>query len=338
MFKPLKTQLAEYTASLFPASQNPQITELANLATGAHSEVYRFTLAYDEAGTSRAQQFVVKLYASTPDGMDRALKERHALFSLRGAHYPVPGVLAVEVEESPLERPFVIMEYIDGQRLDAALREADPAQRAELVGQFVNLMTDLHGRGTAVLTPRMQGLPSPNVLANREVYSLRQTVEGRLLGQYRPLIEWLYARRGSVPCSAPVVTHRDFVPSNVVLDPRGMPYVLDWAWQIGDPRYDLAWTLLTLERTGQAALAAQVLAEYERVTGGEVEGLGFYRVLVAARWLIETTVALRDHLSYGEHPQHAALMLAVLEPARAVLASVQAATGLALGAVEDVLS
>lgn len=335
----LTAQLTEYVGSLLPHLAGARITDLERLSYNPVSEVYRFTLGYDEGGETHRQTFVLKLYADSPDGMDRALKERHALFSLRGAHYPVPGVLAVEVEGSPLQRPFVIMEHIDGPTLEAAFTLADDTRRAELVAMFVNLLVDLHGRGASVLTPRMSSAPSPLALVNREVYALRTWANTALLSAYLPVIEWLYARRVDVPTSIPVITHRDFVPANVVLNERGMPHVLDWAWQVGDARFDLAWTLGALRRAGLAELADQVLAEYQRVTGGEVEGLLYFEVLVATRWLMMVHMQLREHLSYGRASQHSALLMSVLQPARDALAFVALHTGLeGLPAADDLLT
>jgi aminoglycoside phosphotransferase (APT) family kinase protein len=240
----------------------------------------------------------------------------------------VPGVLAVEVEGSPLQRPFVIMEHIDGPTLEAAFALADEARRVELVAMFVNLLVDLHGRGASVLTPRMTNTPSPLALVNREVYALRTWANTALLPAYLPVIEWLYAQRVDVPTSTPVITHRDFVPANVVLNARGMPHVLDWAWQVGDARFDLAWTLGALRRAGMPELADEVLAEYQRVTGGAVEGLRYFEVLAATRWLMATHMQLRDHLSYGREAQYSAALMSVLQPARDALAFVAQHTGL----------
>lgn len=333
----LQSQLTDYARTLLPPGVDARTADFARIAINPHSEVYRFALNYDEAGLERSQTFVIKLYANTPDGMDRALKERHALFHLRGAHYPVPGVLAMEIEDSPLERPFVIMEHIDGQTFADALSQATPARRAELVGQFVNLMTDLHRRNPAVLVSRMT-TPSPLAMVNREIYTMRGLATTHQLTEYLPLLDWLYAHRSGVPCATPVITHRDFVPSNIIFNERGMPYVLDWGWQIGDPRYDLTWTLWALRREGKSALADEVLAEYERATGSPVEGLRFFEVLTATRWLMGISQTARGLLGQARATEHAALMMSLIQPARDALAFIEAQTGLDLPTADVLLT
>lgn len=334
---PLQAQLTDYARTLLPPNVDARAAELERLNISPASEVYRFGLHYEEQGLSRTQTFIIKLYDNTPDGMDRALKERHALFNLRGAHYPVPGVLAIEVENSPLGRPFVIMEHIDGQTFAEAFAHADTARRAELIAQFVNLMTDLHRRNPTVLVSRLAAT-SKLALVNREIYTLRGLANTYQLTEYLPLVDWLYNHRAEVPCETPVITHRDFVPSNIILNPRGMPYVVDWGWQVGDPRYDLAWALLALRREGQTTLAADILAEYQRVTGGVVEGLIFFEVLASTRWLMGISQELRGLLGQAKATQHAALMMSLLQPARDALAIIEAHTGLDLPTAEVLLT
>lgn len=337
MTNTLQSQLTDYARTLLPPGVDARATHLERLTFNPASEVYRFSLHYEEAGLERTQTFVIKLYGNTPDGMDRALKERHALFNLRGAHYPVPGVLAIEVEDSPLGRPFVIMEHIDGQTFAQAFNGADHSRRSELVAQFVNLMTDLHKRNPALLVSRM-ATPSPLAMVNREIYTLRGLANTYQLTEYLPLVDWLYANRAAVPCPTPVITHRDFIPSNIILTPRGMPYVIDWAWQVGDPRYDLAWALLALRREGQATLAADILAEYERTTGGAVDGLTFFEVLASVRWLMGISQELRGLLGQAKATQHAAMMMTLIQPVRDALAFIESHTGLDLPTAEVLLT
>lgn len=286
----LRTDLRDYYISQPIAGQDPHIENLMQLNAGWASDVYSFTLRYEEEGRMIDQKLVLKAYANTPEGKDRALKERHALFKLRADRYPVPGVAAVEIDEDFIGRPFIIMEQVNGKLLWDAYQEADEAGRKELTRLFVGLLVDLHALGAKVLTPNIK--TSEFTLINREIYTLRSLITAYNRDELMPVVDWLYERRKEAPCDTPVVTHRDYHPWNVLLSDQGRPFVIDWGWQISDPRFDLAWTLTLMERSGFKDFRNDVLTEYERVTGGKVEELEYFEVLANLRWLLEVTNSL----------------------------------------------
>lgn len=299
-YNALRENLLEYLIYQPTTGTRPDIDEFELLKRGPHSEVYAFTLAYDEGGERTRQRLVLKTYADTVDGKDRALKERHALYHLRTARYAVPGVAALEVDDNPLGRPFILMEYVDGAPMAEVLPLVDDRGRTELAQQFVGLLTALHDLGHQVLVPRMGAL-SEFALVNREIHTMRSLAADYSLEALTPVLDWLYAQRVSAP--RPVITHRDFHPSNVLLNASGVPYVIDWVWQVSDPRYDLAATLGQLERGGDAGFANAVLAEYERVTGGAVAALDYFRVMAETRWLIDTVILRRTGFDTPVHEQ-----------------------------------
>lgn len=304
-FEQLQISLRDYFDKQPTTGDNVRIEDFTLLSGGFASDVYSFTLRYDEAGETIGQRLVMKAYTDTPDGKDRALKERHALFKLRVDRYPVPGVAAVEIDPVHIGRPFILMEQINGRLLWDLYQEADEAGKQELLRLFVGLLVNLHALGAKVLVPT---LPTQTefALVNREVHTLRGLVKHYHRDEFTPLIDWLYERRKTVPCSTAVVTHRDFHPWNILLTEQGRPFVIDWGWQISDPRFDLAWTLTLMERSGFQDFRDEVLAEYERVTGGVVEELAYFEVLANTRWLMDITnsllygVNLRDGMDLAE--------------------------------------
>lgn len=283
----LRNQLEAYLAERPEAGADSRIETLTRIGGRGAAGVYAFTLVYDEAGERVTQKLVLKTYANSPEGIDRALKERHALYHLRTARYPVPAVMAVETSPEALGVPFVIMQQIEGQTLGAALEGADERKRQGLIAQFVGLLVDLHARGPEALIRREMSPVSAHALINREVHTLRGLAQNREQQEYLPVIDWLYERRKSVSSGAMVINHRNYTLSNVMMGPTGAMLVVDWGWQIGDARFDLAWTLLDLERAGLDELRDEVLAEYERVTGAPVEDLPYFEVLAATRWLMD---------------------------------------------------
>jgi aminoglycoside phosphotransferase (APT) family kinase protein len=288
--KDLETRLLDYYLVQPETGENARIDNLTQVNNGWASDVYTFTLRYDENGESSSQHLVLKTFADTTEGKDRALKERHALFNLRADRYPVPGVAAVEIDPIHLGTPFVVMEKIDGELLWDALQTADEYKRAELIRLFVGLLVDLHERSVEKLVPNAK--VTEHTLVNREVYNLRSLANQYERPEMLPVIEWLYERRKDAPTDRPVITHRDYHPWNVLLTEHGRPFVIDWGWQISDARYDLAWTLTLLERSGYGDLSKEVLAQYEAMTGKPVDHLDYFAVLATTRWLMEVTNSL----------------------------------------------
>lgn len=331
----LRNQLQSYLADQPETGENARIESLRRIGGRGANGVYAFELVYDEAGEPVTQKLVLKRYSPSPEGVDRALKERHALYHLRTARYPVPAVVSVETSGEALGGPFVIMQQVDGQTLAAALAGADERKRRGLITQFIGLLVDLHERGPQALIKREMSPVSSHALINREIHTMRGLAEQRGQRDYLPVIDWLYARRKEIAGGEMVVNHRNFTLSNVLIGPSGRMSVVDWGWQIGDPRFDLAWTLLDLERNGLADLRDEVLAEYERVTGQTVVDLPYFEVVAALRWLMDAVHEARraGMLDPGQELLREAMLLAVRDAA----ARITAMTGVELPAASDLL-
>lgn len=331
MFDQLSANLLEYVATLPITGENPSVEDVKLLKSSYGSDVYQFTLSYDEEDGRTRQQFVLKTYTDNFAGKDRALKERHALYNLRVARYAVPGVAAVEIDDNPLGKPFIVMEYVNGATMDTRLESADDAGQQELAQQFVGLMTSLHGLGHQVLVPRMNAVSEFGLL-NREIHIMRGLAKDYGLDILVPVFDWLYANR--VPSNVPVVTHRDFMPSNVLLTETGVPFVIDWGWQVSDARYDLAWTVGQLQREGKADFAEKVVAEYQR-TAGAVEHFDYFRVLAETRWLLNTLVMLKS--GFDDADAWNAYAETVVEPVRYAVYLINELTGVELVSAEKLI-
>jgi len=112
---------------------------------------------------------------------------------------------------------------------------------------------------------------------------------------FLPILEWLEARRGDVPCLRPSVVHLDFHPANILLRDDGSAVVLDWT-QVGvsDARFDLAWTLLLVGAYEGTAWRERVLREYERLVGNLTKQLGYFDVAACFKRLLSVVVSLSD--------------------------------------------
>jgi aminoglycoside phosphotransferase (APT) family kinase protein len=292
----VQLDLLSYYLKNFPTRSNIKVSAVETLTSGFASDVYSFHLAYNEDGAAHSENLILKTYPAGAVGADRALRERHALDNLHTEGFPVPQPITLEVEHVDMERSFIVMQRIEGRVLWEAFESASDAEKRDLTALFTGLLADLHGLPFEVLVPRLL-VRDEYTLIKREIYNLRAMITQQQREELSPVADWLHARRDSVPCKRPRITHRDYHPWNVLLtaDDSGYPYrayVIDWDWQIGDPRYDVAWMATLMERSGFADFRANALAEYERLTGAPLENFEYFEVLANARWLVNVTHSL----------------------------------------------
>ncbi len=105
--------------------------------------------------------------------------------------------------------------------------------------------------------------------------------------------------------------------------------VLDWEWEIADLRFDLAWMLTLMQRSGFADFSAAALAEYQRQTGQPVEQLDYFEVLTTTRWLMNVTRSLQSgaNLRAGAADEFRNFLPQPIQRARTLIAAI---TGIAL--------
>jgi len=289
--------LQEYYARAFPYRQHVQVIELYCLGWGWESNIYAFTVVYEEQGQRGQEQLVLRLYMGE-DAEQKAEREFYAMRLLREAGYPVPHMLLLGDREFPFGQPFALMERIDGVMLWPDLfRSPDEARRQELLTLFCALLVRLHRLDWRlfVADPASYRGEYPCDPVRHELAALRRLLDRFGYDGFRPILEWLEQRRGAAVCLRPVPVHRDFHPGNVLVSPSGMGIVIDWTqFDIADARLDLAWTLLIVGISEGPEWRERVLREYERLAGEPVPGVEYFDVLAALRRLMLVIIAVAE--------------------------------------------
>ncbi len=225
------------------------------------------------------------------------VREHRLMTSLGPSGIPVPKTIGLCTDEAVNERPFFVMEFVEGHILrDAAEAEKalDEATRRSVGGHMATTLAALHD-----VDPDAVGLGD---LGRREGYIERQLK--RWSGQYAQmkvegvdhggLVERVgdeLARR--VPAQQRTsIVHGDYRMDNVVLDDRGeVRAILDWELcTLGDPLADVGllmvywadsgdpFSALTFSPTTAPGFStrAQVLAHYAEVSELDLSGIGYY--------------------------------------------------------------
>ncbi len=320
-----KALLSDYYARHSPSRGQPRIRSLERFTSGWASDVYAFTVEWVDSSISFAESRILKTYAPTKEGVEKALREWQALRNLRAVGYPVPGGKLVELDSHHLGYPFVVMEHISGQLLWHIFEQAGEHEREQLTQLFVRLLVDLHALDPAVLVPRVN-LMAPYQFITSELAELRARDERHAHCALAPVVTWLDARKHTVPCSRPALLHCDYHPWNVLVNREGQPVVIDWDWQIGDARFDLAWTLTLLQRSGFADFCVAVQNEYERVHSRPIEELAYFEVLTSTRWLLNIVGSLKSGENLRQ-ASHSAFRDFLVDPMRAAVELIRERTG-----------
>ncbi len=263
------------------------VTGLERLANGWETDIYGFTAAGASFGAGRA--LVLRRYhgeAAAP----RAAAEGHVMQGLRAQDYPVPEVLAWDLDRERFGGPFLVMERVDGR----PLWEAAPDREA-MVRRFCALMVRLHRVDPAPFV--RAGTPWPTAAAAAGTFTLPflQEMLGRsgLTEALAPLTERLAAWEPSVGRAARSLIHGDLHPENILVTVAGDPYVIDWGTAaVDDPRVDVAQAMALAITGGNPELAQAVRKGYEAAAGVSLRDLDYFLLLALTRRLATALIVL----------------------------------------------
>ena len=148
---------------------------------------------------------------------------------------PVPGVLETSMIDGKWS---IVSEYISGKTLERLMAE-EPERADEYMDLFVELQNLIHSK------------TCPSLAKLGDKISCRLAVAklyGELEADIRARICEMQSQNN--------VCHGDFVPSNVIVDEDGSPYIIDWAHATQGSRYaDIAKTYVSLLMKGEEKTA-----------------------------------------------------------------------------------
>jgi len=256
----LAARLASYLRSRLPAAGDLRIERLTRIPGGASRETWSFDAVWHEDGTERRQGFILR--RDPVAGLlesDRRLEYR-AYAAFASTAVPVPRIYWLEeAEGGPLERPFFIMERLDGCQSDGqalAMRPNDE-NKARIARRFIEILATIHSADPVALglgDLNSDGFPAPEACALRELRHWTAIIDAQAtepLPVIRLAIGWLRAHLPP-PAQKIVVCHGDYRAGNFLYDERDIRAVLDWEMvHLGDPIEDFAWMCLENWRYGE---------------------------------------------------------------------------------------
>ncbi len=218
---------------------------------------------------------VVKVFNdgfSKSDILNEALN--HAKVEEAGIN--VPKLFDVGIVE---DKWAIITEFIDGKTLEQ-LMNAHPEKSDEYLNLFTDIQIGIHEKKSPMLgklKDKMNAKISASALDATTRYELHTRLE-------------------SLPKSTKVL-HGDFNPSNIIITPDGVAYILDWSHATqGNASADVARTYLLFKLEGKDDFAEQYLDMFCKKTDTAKQYVWKWLPIVAASQSVKGNPSERDFL------------------------------------------
>ncbi|MEX1194431.1 MAG: phosphotransferase family protein [Dehalococcoidia bacterium] len=292
----LEPRIEEFLRSRVPAAEGLAVSALHRIPGGASRETWSFDATWRENGGSVVSRgFILR---RDPDASllesDRDLEFR-VMAAARAAGVPVPEMYWLEQDVSWLDRPFFVMERIDGCETSPTKVLMDPrlfAHREKIAQQFVAILARIHNLDWRALDLEFLGVPADeSACAIKELDKWEEVVDREALEPQpvlRAAFRWM-RRHSPRPAERIVLVHADYRTGNFLCDAEGtIQGILDWEMaHLGDPLDDLGFTVIRPWRwLGNELMCGLMerddfIRRYEAASGLSVdaESLRFWEVL-----------------------------------------------------------
>ncbi|MFX0173948.1 MAG: phosphotransferase family protein [Candidatus Hodarchaeota archaeon] len=285
----MEEEILAYYKSNCPNLTNAdlEMEELSNITDGWETEVFFFKLKSKLSKLPTPKPLILRIYPGQ-DAHVKSAWEYYAMEKLHELKYPVPEVFILEREKSPLGKPFVIMEYINGTIMGEGLGSP------KVQKQFVELFMKLHSLNYRAFVDDTSFYTKD--LVKMKLKSFRNVISHYQRKEYLPAIDWFDQKSNQIETDSFSPIHYDFHPYNILIwQEDKKPIVIDWGgFEISDYRIDLAWTLLLVSTYEKPQMRNIILKEYERIRGKAIVNIKFFEEIMALRRLFLIQASLTN--------------------------------------------
>ncbi len=279
--------------SLIPKNaDNARVLGMTRLSGGMSNNVYSFSLQFNELGSNKTIDLVLKGYTNNTrlwyencpqvEETRPYFREFQAQKALALSGFPVPKVFFCESDSKYLGYPFVIMEKeISGSG-------------EKRISSFADTLANLHNLEVRDLGIDSLTFPVDNLAFAKDRLSClkKYLVETKHLRStkkdFEKAITWLESNLEENCCPKYCLLHGEYHLNHTVLTKDGILKVIDWEnVQIGDPAFDVGYAYHSVKlmnsyqsvKTGDDE-ASNFLVEYAKQFNGNVtERLEFYKMV-----------------------------------------------------------
>jgi aminoglycoside phosphotransferase (APT) family kinase protein len=295
----IEDRIAAYLAAQLSAT-DLVLHGVERIAVGWSHETWLFDATWTADGAAHAQGFCLR--RDPGNALLREMSDLGTQFRvlqcLDAADVPTPHPYFFEDDPSILGAPFLVMEKVTGTCPSPWGREgrrfyAEAAERGALPDSFTDALIALHTLDWRAAGLDFLGVPAPGTdFVLREIAKWTALIEATGMEPDPVLTDLICWLEANVPSTDRLVlVHGAYRTGNLLIDDDRVSAVLDWETQvIGDPMYDVAYVLSSLNREGTELLSNLVdrdrfVERYEAGTGFTIDTAvcDYYQALYAMR-------------------------------------------------------
>ncbi|UCE96591.1 MAG: phosphotransferase family protein [Candidatus Bathyarchaeota archaeon] len=283
--------LTKFYMGRHPNWQQVTVYNTVDLTSGWETELYGFTLKYNEDRCSISRRLVARLYPGR-GAAEKAKHEFNVVRRLSETRYPVPAIHDVEIDPEVLGAPFITMDFIEGHSMLEDFRGTTIKELEPHLKVFASLFLELHRVDPAMIFPELPRFVDTSDYLDFALKRARRSLEKHGPSWLESVLDWLENNKRRVSHGPLSVLHRDFHPANIMVKPDGAHAIIDWtASSYGDFREDLMWTFLLASAFWGRPLGESILGAYQRAAGKKVRDAGFFEVAAIYRRIQDTSIS-----------------------------------------------
>jgi len=330
----LSKNLEEYLDSINDRRTNHSVKSISEINMGWETELFTFQSHFTENNAPVTEDLVLRVFSGDGAAL-KASKEYHLMKKLYNIGYPVPPVYNLETSRKYIGKPFIIMKRIIGRTLDATYQNESTQELQEGISRLMQLFVKLHSLDVS----EFRDVPNLSFSDSVQLYLNYFTdTRDRLAPWMTPVIDWINENKPDEMSDYQSLCHMDYHGMNVMIDEYDQPYVIDWgAARIGDPRLDVAWTILLYCTFGGPMFREPLIESYENL-GGKLECLEFFDVMATARRISDLINVVADSDSVDLKPEVVEMMRKSKDHYNKVHDFLEEKTGLRLNELDKLLT
>ncbi|MFM8411491.1 MAG: phosphotransferase family protein [Alphaproteobacteria bacterium] len=279
-----------------------RVSGLSRKSGGASRETYLFDASWEG---SDARGFVLRRDPVASLLESERSHEYRVLEAARGLGVPVPVVRWLELGREALDRPFFVMERVDGMVTPPTFPMAYPDEmRDRCAEDFVSILARIHRADWRAAGFGFLDAPAPGREPARRAVDLWRGIFEKDRIEPQPVLtrafDWL--ERHLPETDVVTVVHADYRSGNYLHDAGGrITAMLDWEMaHLGDPHEDLGWAAMPYWSSGGRVCGLlpldEFVARWEAQTGlsADRSRLRFYQVLGTAKMMTIALTGVRN--------------------------------------------